>query len=88
MGKQNFNFYNAISPYHVRFFEGLHDMGNTKFDPKNENQIFQSPIYEYGKQPLKMKIKQYTDPLLNREILHVHNLGCPVTFKVSMDFKL
>ena len=86
MGKEIFKLYNAISPYNVRFFNGQHDMGNTKFDPRDENQVYQSPVYQDGKQPLKIKIKQYTDPLMNREVLLVRNLGIPFTFKVSKDY--
>ena len=83
MGKENFEFYNAISPFNIRFFDGQQHMGNALFNPKIKNQIFQSPVYEDGKQPLKIKIQQYTDPIMERECLHVHNLGTPFTFKVS-----
>ena len=83
MGRENFKLYNAISPFNIRFFDGQQNMGNTKFDPENENQIFQFPVYEDGKHPLKIKIRQYYDSVINREVLHVHNLGTPFTFKVS-----
>ena len=75
MGKENFDFYNAISPFNIRFFDGQQEMGNALFNPKNQNQIFQSPVYEDGKQPLKIKIQQYIDPTMKRECLLVHNLG-------------
>ena len=83
--KENFKLYNAISPFNIRFFDGQHNIGNAMFDPKNENQIFQCPVYEYGKEPLKIQIKQYTDPLMNRDFLLVRNLGNPFTFKVSTE---
>ena len=82
MGKENFEFYNAISPFNIRFFDGQQDMGAAIFNPKMKNQIFQSPVYEDGKQPLKIKIEQYTDPTMNREVLLVRNIGTPFTFKV------
>lgn len=85
MGKENFDFYNAISPLNVRFLDGQQDIGNALFNPKNKNQIFQSPVYEDGKEPLRIKIQQYTDPTMNREVLLVRNLGTEFTFKVSTD---
>ena len=85
MGKENFDFYNAISPFNIRFFDGQQDMGAAIFNPKIKNQIFQSPVYEDGKQPLKIKIQQYTDPTMNKEFLLVRNIGTPFTFKVSTD---
>ena len=85
IGKDNFKFYNAISPFNIRFFDGPNNMGNAMFNPKNENQIFQSPVYGNGKQPLKIEILQYTDPTMNREFLLVRNLGTPFSFKVNTD---
>ena len=81
MGNQNFKLYNAISPYNIHFFDDGHDIGSTKFDPQNANQIFHSPAYAYGVRPLKIQIKQSV--VLKEEYLYVKNLGAPCKVQVS-----
>ena len=83
MGNNKYKLYNAISPYNVHFFDGAHEKGSGFFDPKKGIQIIQSPVYETGINPFKIKFYQYADPLLKKEVLHVHNLGTPFTYKVS-----